>query len=129
MQLKIKRSQEEKKTGFFGGGREMVFTLSVRAEYTAQESADIQKYQLAGSRVYQTDIDDQSKTAIIAISIGSLAQGHSINCKDISELQFIEEKIIASCRQLQVYLEVAESFDGREILLDFNKNDAAAAAA
>ena len=41
----------------------------------------------------------------------------------------IESAVIAACKQLQIYLDVAQSFDGREILIDFNKNDAAAAPA
>lgn len=126
MLIKIQRSQRQK-TGFFGGDKGVFFNLAVRAEYTPQEQADIRKYQLGGSQVFAADIKDKGKERSVYITVDSLAAGHSIECWNIGELQQIENEVIAACRQLQVYLDVAESFDGREILVDLNKTDAAAA--
>lgn len=53
------------------------------------------------------------------ISIGSLAAGQHIECKDLAELIEAEEVILAACKNLQNYLRLAKSFDGSTVLIDF----------
>jgi hypothetical protein len=45
--------------------------------------------------------------------------GQHIECKDLDELLGAEEAIREACKALKVYLTVAESFDGREEVVEF----------
>src|SRR5258708_32572230 len=50
MQLLVKRSQRS--GGVFGG--KVIFTLDMRADYTAEEKANINKYNLGGEDIYKS---------------------------------------------------------------------------
>src|SRR5258708_12692460 len=50
MQLLVKRSQRS--GGVFGG--KVIFTLDMRADYTAEEKANINKYNLGGEVIYNS---------------------------------------------------------------------------
>jgi|SRR5579863_1317140 len=126
MLLRIQRSQRQ--GGVFGG--KIIFGLGYRAEYTAQEKADIAKYGLGGNTIFASALDlPNSQMKNTTITIDGLAKGSVIECQSIADLQTLERTIKESCKQLQTYLQVAESFDGREILVDFNEPAAAPAQA
>lgn len=55
----------------------------------------------------------------LRITVGSLMSGHHIECKDLHELIGAEEAIAQACESVKGYLEVAETFDGRELLIGF----------
>lgn len=55
----------------------------------------------------------------LRITVGSLMSGHHIECKDLHELLGAEEAIAQACESVKGYLEVAETFDGRELLIGF----------
>lgn len=52
------------------------------------------------------------------ITVAELVQGKSIECKDLNEMLDAEQAVITACQNLKGYLEAAESFDGREIVID-----------
>jgi hypothetical protein len=54
------------------------------------------------------------------ISIASLGKGHHIECKDLGELMEAEEAVMAACRNIRDYLNLAASFNGSTILVDFS---------
>jgi len=54
----------------------------------------------------------------LSVSIASLQKGHQINCPDLAELLECENAIIDACKNIKTFLEAAETFDGREILVD-----------
>ena len=55
----------------------------------------------------------------LRITVGSLASGHHIECKDLNELIGAEEAIREACNNIRGYLELAETFDGREEVVGF----------
>lgn len=57
------------------------------------------------------------------ISIGSLARGHHIECKDLDELLEAEETVREACRSVTRYLEVASTFDGSEMVIEYDKGE------
>lgn len=138
MQLKIQRSQ--RKGGVFGG--KAIFALNVRAEYTDEERANINKYKLGGEIIYSSQASrehlermdrhlDGSPSGLLKgigslalakmnlnITIASLQEGQHIECKDLAELLECEETICNACKELKRYLAAAATFDGREILVD-----------
>lgn len=55
----------------------------------------------------------------LRITVASLVSGHHIECKDLHELLGAEEAIAQACESIKGYLEVAETFDGRELVIGF----------
>jgi hypothetical protein len=56
----------------------------------------------------------------LIVTIGSLAGGHRIECRDLEELLEAEQTIMEACKNLQGYLRVAKTFDGSTTLIDFS---------
>ena len=140
MQLKVTRSQRT--AGFTG--KTVLFCTDIRAEYTEEERANINRYSLGGEVIYSSRAAaehlermgqqvDGSATGLIkgigslllakmnlTVTIASLQKGHHIECKDLAELIDCENTIISTCKELKGFLEVASTFDGREILVDLD---------
>jgi hypothetical protein len=57
------------------------------------------------------------------ISIASLGRGHHIECKDLSELMGAEEAVMQACRNVRDFLDLAATFNGSTILVDFVGKD------
>ncbi len=148
MQLKLKRSQRD--GGMLGGT--VIFCLDARAEYTAEEKRNIERYKLSSQAIYNSEAskrllnkaashdDGSTRGALKAIgvsllagmrlniSIGSLERGHHIECKTIDELLGAEEQLMEACEGLRNYLNAAASFDGREVVVDFSSGKPAVVA-
>jgi hypothetical protein len=145
MQLKVKRSQRS--AGFTG--KTILFCADIRAEYTDEERANINKYALGGEVIYnsraaaehldrmQRQVDGSGKGLLkglgslvlakmnLNVTIASLQQGQHIECKDLGELLECEEAIMSACKNLKGFLEAAATFDGREIVVDLDEQMAA----
>jgi hypothetical protein len=141
MQLKLRRSQ--KTTGMIS--KSVSFVLDARAELSAEESAAVKKYGLGNQILYASAKSKaHAETAMsvdpttgggflrgiaaaamsrlsLNISIDSLTKGHHIECKDLEELLGAEEAIQNACQAIRGYVELAQTFDGREIVIDFEK--------
>lgn len=143
MQLKVKRSQRE------GGvvSKNVIFCLDARVDFTAQEQHHITRYKLHNQVIYNSEASQKhlAKAGIqlasgnalggvkalgslamaamkLNISIASLQRGQHIECKSLDELLGAEEAIMTACENLRGYLDTAATFDGREILFDFDTN-------
>lgn len=55
----------------------------------------------------------------LSISIASLGRGHHIECKDLEELLESEDAVRNACKNLTRYLEVASTFDGSEVVIEY----------
>lgn len=55
----------------------------------------------------------------LRVSVDSLTSGQHIECKDLDELLGAEAAILNACKNLKAYLETAQTFDGREEVLEF----------
>ena len=62
----------------------------------------------------------------LSITVASLQKGHQIMCADLAELLDCENAIVEACKNVRGYLEAAETFDGREIVVDLDEAMAAA---
>jgi hypothetical protein len=147
MQLKIKRSQRS--GGVFGS--KVIFTLDIRAEYAPEEKTNINKYNLGGEVIYNSEaakghldrmgsqVDGSGMGLLkgvgslmlakmnLNVTIASLAKGHHIECKDLNELIEAENALCDACKNLRTFLDVAATFDGREVVIDLNDPKLAAA--
>jgi hypothetical protein len=131
MQLKVRRAQ---KSGMLGG--KVVFTLDVRAELSPDEKALVDRYKLWPEVVYSSDAANANAERMHAgnvkamgavlldkvlkrfFTIKDLVSGQHIECKDLAEVLAAEEQVRVACANLQQYLAVATTFDGREEVVE-----------
>lgn len=55
----------------------------------------------------------------LRITVDGLMSGQHIECKDLDELLGAEAAILNACKSLRAYLDTAQTFDGREEVLEF----------
>jgi hypothetical protein len=55
----------------------------------------------------------------LRVTVDSLVTGEHIECKDLDELLGAEGAIMDACKNLKAYLDTAQTFDGREEVLEF----------
>jgi hypothetical protein len=141
MQLKLQRSQR------MGGltGKTAVFALDARIHLKNEERDSVQRYKLGGQVIYNSQASrrhlDAAKAAgsqgttggyvkslasvamaamNLNITIDSLQRGQHIECKDLDELLSAEDELMDACNRLKSYLDTAATFDGREMIFEFN---------
>ena len=123
MKLLLRRDQ---KSGFIG---KMTFILDVRAEISEEEKANIKKYKLGETMLYErmTLADKGSgllgvasrlafKMMNLTISVDDLSKGKLIECKDIVEMIAVEDQIKEACQTFHAVLRTAASFGGEEVI-------------
>jgi UDPglucose 6-dehydrogenase len=54
----------------------------------------------------------------LKITADDLVRGKAIECKDLGEMLDGEQAVITACQNLKAFLEAAESFDGRELVVE-----------
>ena len=136
MQLVLRRSQ--KTTGMLS--KSVSFCLDARTELSPEERSNVDKYKLGGLVVYNSAAAEAQLAKVTAglaggsllkgavglamskftltITVDSLTRGQHIECKDLDELLGAEEAIQAACQSIRRYIDVAQTFDGREIVFD-----------
>ena len=125
MKLLLRRDQ---KSGMMGLGK-INFSLEVRAELTDEEKANIRKYKLGDTLLYErSTITDKgsgllglaSRVAFrmmnITVSVNDLENGKKIDCKDIVEMIAVEEQIKEAAQTFKNVLSAAAAFGGEEVI-------------
>jgi len=123
MKLLLRREQ---KAGFTG---KVTFALAVRAELTEEEKSNIKKYKLAETMLYERDkmsdggsglLGLASRVAFkmvnISVSVKDLADGKTIEVKDIVEMLAVEDQIKEACQTFKAVLTAAAHFGGEEVI-------------
>lgn len=122
MKLLLRRNQ---RAGLLG---KVVFTLEVRANVSDEERANIAKYRLGDTMLYQShEITGGSgllgmasrlafKAITINVSVNDLAQGKKIEVKDIVEMLAVEEHIKEAAQTFVAVLNAAAHFGGDEVI-------------
>jgi hypothetical protein len=124
MKLLLRRDQ---RAAVFGN--KQVFQLDVRADIDDVEKANIAKYKLADTVLYERDtiVDPGSgllglatrvafKAMNISVSVKDLTGGKKIECKDIVEMLAVEDQIKEAAQTFKNILEAAAHFGGEEVL-------------
>jgi hypothetical protein len=125
MKLLLRRDQ---KSGMLGVGK-ISFILDVRAELTDVEQANIKKYKLGDTMLYEREkiiapgsglLGVASRFAInamtISVSVNDLTNGKRIECKDIVEMLAVEDQIKEACQTFKAILTAAAQFGGEEVV-------------
>ena len=133
MQLVLTRSQ--KKSGMMT--KSVVFILNAQTRLTNEEAFAVKEYGLGNQLIYSSEnarkhADNAGKKGLIGgavslamsklslnITIDSLTSGHQVECKSLDEILGAEEAMREACENLKNYLAVAQSFDGREEIIEF----------
>ena len=55
----------------------------------------------------------------LRVTVDSLTRGEHVECKDMDELLGAEAAIVEACQNLKTYLDTAQTFDGREEVIEF----------
>lgn len=123
MKLLLRRNQRD---GMLG---KVVFTLSVRADLTAEEREHIRKYKLGNVLLYEKKPlkeggnEYQKLGRFIAysvlnltITVNNLDEGKSVECKDILEMLAVEDQIREAAQTFKAILTAAATFGGEEVV-------------
>jgi hypothetical protein len=143
MQLKIQRSQRA--SGLVS--KSVMFCVDARIHLTAEERDNIQKYRLGSQVLYSSEAAKRHAEAAsgehyesgkswmrgiyhaaaarmaLSITVDSLQRGQHIECKDLSEVLDAEDALDKACQSLRTYLETAATFDGREVVVDYTREE------
>lgn len=123
MKLLLRRDQ---KSGFTG---KVTFSLTVRAELTEEEKSHIKTYKLADTMLYERNkLADRGsgllglisrwgfKMLNITVSVKDLADGKTIQVKNIVEMLAVEDQLKEAAQTFKYVLEAAASFGGEEVI-------------
>ncbi len=125
MKLLLRRNQ---KAGMMGMGK-IAFTLDVRAELSEEEQANIKKYKLGDTVLYERlkTIDAGSgllgmasklanKMLNLTILVDDLVGGKKVEVKDIVEMLAVEEQIKEAAHTFVAVLHACHTFGGEEVI-------------
>lgn len=125
MKLILRRDQQT------GGliSKTVTFYLDVRAALDEQEQANVRKYKLGDTVLYErkTLVDPGSgllgaasrlafKATNLSLKVDDLANGKRIDCKDIVEILAIEEQVKEAAHTFKLVLNAAAQFGGEEVI-------------
>lgn len=123
MKLLLRRDQKSSMLG------KITFTLSVRAELSEEEKANIKKYKLGETMLYEKmkTLDPGSgllgvasrmafKMINLTISVNDLEKGKEVEVKDIVEMLAVEEQIKEAAQTFRAVLNAASEFGGEEVI-------------
>ena len=139
MQLVLRRSQ--KTAGLMT--KSVLFCMDARVDLSPEERSSVDKYKLGSQVLYNSTAAEAAlakaaahhaggsfvKSAVniamsrlsLSVTVDSLTKGHHIECKDLDELLGAEAAIKSACDNIRTYIDLASTFDGREIVLDLNE--------
>jgi hypothetical protein len=148
MQLKLRRSQRS--AGILS--KSVMFMLDARLDLTAEEAANVKTYKLGDLVVYNSaasrkHLEAAAEAAVrettgsflsyvarstmarlsLTITVDGLVKGQHVECKDLDELIAAENAIRQAAEATHTYLEIAQTFDGREVIYDLDADRALAA--
>lgn len=122
MRLLLRRDQRKSMIG------KAIFSLDVRADLTPEEKANVAKYKLGETMLYQShEITGGSgllgvasrlayKAMSMSVSVAELSGGKRIECKDIVEMLAVEDQIKEAAVTFKAVLDAAATFGGEEVL-------------
>ncbi len=139
MQLVMRRSQ--KTSGLMS--KSVLFCLDARVDLSHEERSNVDRYRLGGQVLYNSAATETHlakaaagfagggllKGAVglamsrltLSITVDSLTRGHHIECKELDELLGAEEAIKSAVETIKTYIDMASTFDGREIVIDLDE--------
>lgn len=123
MKLLLRRSQRQ---GMLG---KVIFSLDVRASLTDEERENVRRYKLGDGLLYERKAVKEGGNEYqqlgnalmhrflnLTISVNDLANGKTIECKDILEMLAAEAQVKEAAQNFKQILAAATHFDGEEVM-------------
>lgn len=123
MKLLLRRDQRSSLLG------KVVFSLTVRADLSDEERANIARYKLGDTQLYSShEVLDRGKgllgvasrlawkAIILTITVNDLMAGKRVEAKDIVEMLAIEDQIREAAQTFKAVLDAAAQFGGEEVI-------------
>ena len=109
-------------------GKEIVYNSSAAKRHLANASANVGRMGSDDLKAKALGFAGGAASLVMAklslnISIASLGRGHHIECKDLGELLEAEDTVRAACKNVTRYLDVAKTFDGSQVLIEYDKGE------
>lgn len=125
--VKLLLRRDQRAGGMLGG--KAIFVLHVRADMTPEERAAIAKYKLGDTMLYARErvrVEEESVKGLakawlkhalnLTIHAKDLADGKTIECKDIMEMMAAEEQVKEAALAFAAMLRAATHFGGEEVV-------------
>ena len=105
-------------------GGQIIYSSRAAQRHAARASAHLDRVDSDLIREKAAGLARGGLSAVMArlslnISIASLGKGHHIECKDLEELLEAEDTVRLQCKNVTRYLEVAATFNGSEVVIDY----------
>ena len=105
-------------------GGQIIYSSRAAQRHAARASAHLDRVDSDLIREKAAGLARGGLSAVMArmslnISIASLGRGHHIECKDLEELLEAEDTVRLQCKNVTRYLEVAATFNGSEVVIDY----------
>ena len=109
-------------------GKEVVYNSSAAKRHIANVNANVGRMGNDDLKSKALGLAGGAASLVLAklslnISIASLGRGHHIECKDMEELLEAEDTVRAACKNVTRYLDVATTFDGSQVLIEYDKGE------
>ena len=109
-------------------GGEIIYSSQAARKHSANAGAHLDRTQTGDVKERAAGLAHGLYSMAMAkmnlnISIASLGRGQHIECKDLGELMEAQEAVMGACRNLRDYLNLAATFNGSIILVDFTDGE------
>ena len=109
-------------------GGEVIYNSQAARKHFDQAGAHLDRTQSGGTGERAAGLARGLVSLALAkmhlnISIASLGRGHHIECKDLQELLEAEETVRNACKNVTRFLEIASTFDGSEVVIEYEKGE------
>lgn len=113
MKLLLAKNQSK---GLMGG---VSFEVKARVELTQEEQELVKHYKLENEVLLSKKMVGfwgQPLDQTVQVSVKNLLNGENYKCKDLGEVIAYSDSLKSACKTLWVYLNVARSFGGQEVI-------------
>jgi hypothetical protein len=109
-------------------GGQVIYNSQAARKHMERANAHLDRVDSDSLREKAAGLARGSLSAVMArlslnISIASLGRGHHIECKDLEELLEAEDTVRNACKGVTRYLEVAATFNGSEVVIDYENGE------
>ncbi len=118
-------AQETSNIAKYKLGKEVIYNSAATKRHLDSAGAQLDRTQSGGAGEFAAGLARGALSIALSrislhITIDSLGRGQHIECKDLPELMEAEEAVMQACRNVRDYLNLAATFNGSTILVDFS---------
>lgn len=126
MQVKVTRNHSQA-TGLLGGKKPISYTSTVRIELSADENAKVEKHGMGKIDLFDVYIYNQNHKPLelagspLLVKVENLLKGFTFESKSLSDVFIAQNQTLDGCRSFKKYLEITDTFNGTEMVIDLEK--------